>query len=401
MNKKRSYEVQVRNRAGEVSKIYMEAESPDDLYGQIARQHMVALDIKESLLSRFFILPRRSEVKKKEVRDLFYEMGTYLNAGLPLERLLYLVSRRERNEQLQNIMKDAHKAVRSGKSLSELLEQHPKIFPRYITASLKAGEESGNMAGSLLEIARLIEKEILLRESFVSSLTYPLILMFTGVASIFLITYFAVPRFARVFSDMDKELPMLLDLMLWVSNHFWMTAAILSVLATGGAGILLYLFQQEKVRQKIDSILVGLPRVGPLIVLFQLSLFFRILGMALQSALPVDKALELANSIISNLSIRKVFISALIDVRKGGRLTATLDKVAWIPEAVTNLMGMAEESGNMDKMSIKVAEIMEQDLDKQLKYLVTLVEPLMILCVSLIIGGVVVSLLYSLFSINF
>lgn len=391
----------MRNRAGELSKLYIEAESPEALYRQIAERHLVALDVKEGLLSRFLALPRRSDAKKKEVRDLFYQMGTYLDAGLPLERLLHLVSKREKNKRLRDIMEEAHRGIRSGKRLSQLFEQHPTIFPNYITASLKAGEESGDLAKTLLEIARLIEKEIYLRDSFISSLTYPLILLVTAVASIFLIIYFAVPRFARVFSDMGKGMPLLLDLMFWISNHFWITIAVLSMLAAGGAGGALYLWRHERGRQRIDSILVSLPRVGPLMVLFQLSLFFRILGMALRSALPVDKALELANSILSNRSIREVFTSALIDVRRGNRFTATLDRVVWMPEAVTNLLGVAEESGSMDEMSIKVAEIMEEDLNRRFKGLIALAEPLMILCVSVIIGGMVISLLYSLFSINF
>lgn len=401
MSKLHSYEVQVRNRAGEVSKVFIEAESLEALYKQIAEQHLLALDVKEGLLSRFYALPRRSKVKKRDVQSLLFQMGTYLRAGLPLAGLLELLSKRERNKELRYIMVETHRGIRSGKRLSELLGLHPAIFPNHITASLKAGEESGNMAESLLETSRLIEKEILLRDALISSLTYPVILLITAVASIFLIIYFAVPRFAQVFADMGKELPLLLALMFQVSKHFWVTIATASVLVGGSAIGMFYFWQQEKARQRLDAIVVGIPRLGQLMVLFQLTLFFRTLGMALRSALPVDKALELANSMLSNQSLKEVFNATLIDVRKGGRLTATMDKVAWIPEVVTNLMGVAEESGSMDEMSIKVSEIMEEDLDKQLKRLVAVAEPLMILGVSLIIGGVVISLLYSLFSINF
>lgn len=401
MSKLHSYEVQVRSRAGEVSKVFIEAESQEALYKQIAEQHLVALDVKEGLISRFYALPSRSKVKKRDVQGLLFQMGTYLRAGLPLAGLLELLSKRERNEELRYIMVETHRGIRSGKRLSELLGLHPTIFPNHITASLKAGEESGNLAESLLETSHLIEKEILLRDALISSLTYPVILLITAVASIFLIIYFAVPRFAQVFADMGKELPVLLALMFQVSKHFWLTIAAASVLVGGSAIGMFYFWQQERARQRLDAIVAGMPRVGQLVVLFQLTLFFRTLGMALRSALPVDKALELANSMLSNRSLKEVFNATLIDVRKGGRLTATLDKVAWIPEVVTNLMGVAEESGSMDEMSIKVSEIMEEDLDKRLKRLVAVAEPLMILGVSLIIGGVVISLLYSLFSINF
>lgn len=402
MNKaQRSYEVRARNRSGEVSKLYLEADSTDELYEEIARRHLVALEVRENIFSRLFALSLRPKVKKTDVRDLFFQMATYLEAGLPLERLLHIVSKRERNNELRSIMSETHRGVRSGKHLSELLQQHSMIFPSYATAAIRAGEESGNLAETLFEVAKLLDKHITLKDSILSALIYPAILLATGTVSIFLIIYFAVPRFAQVFADMGKEMPFLLDVMFGISNHFWITATLLILFVVGGAGGIAYMLQQHKERHRIDALLLRLPWVGPLITMFQMTLFFRTFGTALRSALPTDRALELANSILNNVTIKDVFASALADVRKGGRFVSRFENVSWMPEVAVNLMGLAEESGSMDEMSLKVAGIMEENLDKRLKALTAVIEPLLILCVSVVIGGVVISLLYSLFSINF
>ena len=401
MNKKRSFEIRVRNRAGEVSIMHMEAESTKELYEQIAKRHLLALEVKENLLSRFFMPVKKSRVKNKNIRDLFFQMGTFLNAGIPLEKLLLIILKQKKDKNLHTVLDEVYSGIRSGKRLSSLFAHYPEIFPGYVTASLKAGEESGGMADSLLEISKLIEKEIKLKDSLISSLTYPAILLFTAFASIFLIIYFAVPRFAQIFSDMGKEMPFILNIMFFASTHFWLTLIFILVFVSVIAGSLLIVWRNEKSREKFESAIINAPRIGQLLVNFQLSLYFHILGMAMKSSLPVDKGIELANSTLFSRPLKDIFTAALTNIRKGGRLSDTLENVSWMPENITALIGVAEESGQMDEMSIRASLILGQDLDKSLKILIDLAEPVMILFVSIIIGGVIITLLYSLFSINF
>ncbi|WP_027352875.1 type II secretion system F family protein [Desulfosarcina sp. BuS5] len=401
MNRKRSFEIQARDRAGNVLNIHIDAESTEALYRELSKRHLFALEVKENLLRRFFILPKQSGVKKREIRDLFFQMGTYLDAGISLEKLLKLLHKQQKNIHLKASIDEIHKGVRSGQRFSELILQHPSVFPGYIAASLKAGEESGNIAGSLLEISRLLDLEIKLMDSLISSFTYPLILLITAVVSIFLIIYFAVPRFAKMFADMGKPMPFILNIMHAASIHFWMTACTAFLLTAATAGGLIFAWKSNKLRSRLDNFLINVPKIGPILVNYQLSLYFRLLGMAIRSSLPADKGIELANSTLISKSIKKVFDTALIDIRKGGRFSSVLQKISWMPDSVTSLIDVAEESGDMGKMSLKISNIIGEDLNTGLTKLIALAEPVMIVFVSLIIGGVIISLLYSLFSINF
>ena len=399
MNKR--FTVKVRNRAGETETIHRDAESAESLYRQLAREQLVALDVSEDMVRRFLSLPVKRGAGKKEIRDFFFQMSTYLDAGIPLEKIFDIVSRQPAHASLQPVIKEVLRGIRSGKRLSELLAGYPDIFPGYITAALMAGEESGRLTESLASISAIIDKEISLKESLISALTYPLILLSTACLSVLLIIYFAVPRFVVMFADMGRELPIFLKLMSIVSGNFLLTMAGLGITGAAIIAAVLYVRQNPELRQRVEIRLFHMPRLGELIISFQLTLYFRILGMALQSSLPVDRAIELANSTLFSHPIQKVFSELYREIRKGSRMAEVLGRASWMPDTVISLVSAAEESGQLEEMSFKIADIIGRDLDTLLKKIIALAEPLLILFVSVIIGGVIISLLYSLFSINF
>ena len=399
MNKR--FTVKVRNRAGETETIHREAESAELLFQQLAREQLVALDVSEDMVRRFLSLPVKQGAGKKEIRDFFFQMSTYLDAGIPLEKMFDIVSRQPAHASLQPVIKEVLRGIRSGKRLSELLAGYPDIFPGYITAALMAGEESGRLTESLASISAIIDKEISLKESLISALTYPLILLSTACLSVLLIIYFAVPRFVVMFADMGRDLPIFLKLMSLVSGNFLLTMAGLGITGTAIIAAILYIRQDPELRQRVETRLFHMPRLGELIISFQLTLYFRILGMALQSSLPVDRAIELANSTLFSHPIQEVFTELHREIRKGSRMAEVLGRVSWMPDTVISLVSAAEESGQLEEMSFKIADIIGRELDTLLKKIIALAEPLLILFVSVIIGGVIISMLYSLFSINF
>ncbi len=398
----RSYRVTVRNRSGVEETIDINASCLDELYRKLASQNRVAIDVKENLLNRFILTGWRHKLSRKEIHALFDQLSTYLDAGVPLEKAFEIFSKEASfSARFQQFISDVHKGLRSGKKLSDMLAENPDIFQKHIAATIRAGEESGKLVESLTAVASLIKREIKLRESVISALTYPLILLSTACLSVLLIIYFAVPRFARMFLDMGKEMPVIMKAMFYVSNHFWLSTGSALLIVASATALGMQLLRQAEFREKLEKLLIKTPGIGRLLLSYQYAIYFRILGMALQSSLPIDKGLELSLSSLITDSLKKKFNEVLLDVRKGKSMSASLSGDDLVPSSVVNLLRVAEESGRLDEMSIKIADILGDEVNRDLKKFVSLAEPLIILFVSIIIGGIIISLLYSLFSINF
>ena len=393
-----TYKILARNKHGETEKLNLEANSETDLYAQLRQKRLKALKIQQPLP---FFLSRSPQkgLKKKQLSQLFYQISLFLDAGLQLEKVLTLLARQSATASTRSILKGLIKDIRGGSSFSQALARQDPSIPDHFISTIKSGEYAGELSSTLNRLSSLLEKQQKIKSNLISSLTYPAILTLTGIACIVLIVLFAVPKFVSIFADMDKQIPVVLSILNHISQNIILYGFTLLLLIA--AVVLAVLAGRNKGKSVFAAQIVKIPVVGDAIIKYNLTVFFRSLGAMLATATGIDKALAMSVNVVGNPHLKQLFQDSLTQVKKGAQFSSTLSGDKHIPDYVSSLLSVSESSGTMDKVCIKIADLIDEDLEEQLKRATQMAEPLLILSISAIIGSIVISLLYSLFSINF
>lgn len=384
----------------------LEAPSQRDAMSKLAEQGQTPVSVaasgtSESIFSREFTLPwQRGRVSRKELLIFTQELSTLVKAGLPLDRSLSLLADLTDNEHLSEIVRRALREIKSGKSLSDALNEHPQVFPRIYVNMVKAGEMGGVLDQILERLVEYLQNAQELREYLRSALIYPTILTFVSMASIIIMLTFVIPRFAEVFADANMPVPLPMEIMLavsgFVTSYWWL------ILLTGAAiGYLTqrYLATPEG-RLAWDSAKLRTPLLGPLLQRLEVSRFARTLGTLLKSAVPLIQSINIVKEVISNRRIADAMEPLKSGVKKGEGLAKPFRETAVFPAFAVHLLEVGEETGKLDAMLLQIADAYDRELRTATKDLLALVEPAIILFMGVVIGIMVVSMLYSIFSIN-
>ncbi|HSR52698.1 MAG TPA: type II secretion system F family protein [Acidobacteriota bacterium] len=384
----------------------LEAPSQNDAMSKLAEQGQTPVSVAlsgaaESIFQREFALPwQRGGVSRKELLIFTQELSTLVKAGLPLDRSLSLLSDLTENEKLSEIVRQALREIKSGKSLSDALNEHPQVFPRIYVNMVKAGEMGGVLDQILERLVEYLQNAQELRDYLRSALIYPAILTFVSLASIVIMLTFVIPRFADVFEGANMPIPLPMQIMMGVSGfitgYWW-----LIVLAFLGIWYVTqrYLATPEG-RLKWDSLKLRMPLLGTLLQRLEVSRFARTLGTLLRSAVPLIQSINIVKEVISNRRIADAMEPIKSGVKKGEGLAKPFRETAVFPAFAVHLLEVGEETGKLDAMLLQIADAYDRELKTATKDLLALVEPAIILTMGLIIGVMVVSMLYSIFSIN-
>ncbi len=398
-----SFEYKAVNKEGKHFDGLLEAIDRGAAAFTVRNMGLIPLDIRESRTkSSALKLPRiRFErITRKDILFFTEELSTLVSAGLPLDRSLAITRELAPKHALRLIIDDLLKQIKGGKSLAESLAAHPKHFSRLYVSMVRAGEAGGVLDVILDRLSEFERTADELRSYLTASLVYPVLLSAVGIGSLGILFYFVIPRFATIFEDIGAEIPtstlFMLTISSFMTSYWW---AILAGLAVAALLIRAWLQTPSGSRSR-DVIILKTPLLGPTLLKMEVSRFSRTLGTLIGSAVPLIAGVRIVENIANNQILAEA-ISKIADGAKRGEGVATPMREAGVfPGLAVHLVGVGEETGRLDTMLLKLADVYEKDVMTSVKALTAVFEPLIILVMGILIGTVVLSMLMAIFSIN-
>ncbi len=354
----------------------------------------LGMNISEQFLSLF------QGVSSKDVMVFTQDLATLLEAGLPVDRALSLLIESAENDRFKKVVKDILKTVQGGGYLSDALSKHPRAFTSFYVSMVRAGEAGGVLEAVLTRLGEFLESSQELKDYIKSAMVYPIFLVAVGGLSIIILLTFVIPKFSIIFSDMGQAIPlstrMLLGLSHLLQSYWW------AIIAVSGMG---YFFAKKYLntpagRLKFDRRKMSFPVLGELIKKIEVGRFARTLGTLTGSGVPILQALTLVKDIMGNKVVSRAMENVYTRVKEGDRLSKPLRDTGIFPPLAIQMITVGEETGRLDRMLIRVAESYEKMVRNNVKRLISLLEPTMILVMGLVVGFVVVSMLMAVFSMN-
>jgi len=343
----------------------------------------------------------QGQVKARELAALTQQLAMLLEAGLPLDRALGIQEELATSPRIKSITGDVLRSVRGGVSFGDALaKHHPRPFSRLYINMVRAGEKGGVLEVTLKRLSELLEDAQAFRDALVSALIYPSLLALVGSATVVFLMTFVIPRFADIFRDLGQAIPVptqiLLSASTWLQQLWWAVA--LGALAAALAGRVI--LSTASGRLRADRVLLRLPVVGELALNTEVARFTRILGTLLQSGVSMVGALTVVRDMMSNQLLAAAVARLGEGVKRGTGLTRPMIESKAFPPLAIHMVRVGEETGRLDDMLLKAAAAFESETRSQVKRLIALAEPSIILAVGLLVGFIVVAMLLAIFSIT-
>ena len=379
----------------------IEADTEAAALSRLGREGVFPVSIAE--LGAPSASPLRAWPRRVAPRTLAYtthQLADLLGGGLPLLSALTLLAKQTEHAGLRRVIESLAAAVRDGRSLSESLADHPQVFPPLYRSLVKAGEVGGGLEPALNRLAELGEHDAELRSRIASASAYPLFVLGVAVAmTIFLMAY-VIPKLSLVLLETGQLLPLPTRVLLALSGAVtrWWWALLLG--GTAG-GVALRLWHASPAgRAAVDRALISVPALGAMVRQVETARFARNLGTLLGQGVPILQALEVVAENIANVTLRAAVTRVLDAVRDGASLAAALAATRQFPVFVSNMVAVGEESGTVDAALLKVAAAYERDIDRTMRTLTTILEPVLLLVVGTMVLGIVLAMLLPVFQIG-
>lgn len=340
-------------------------------------------------------------VKTKVMCTFTRQLATLIDAGLPLLRGLRVLERQEKNPTLRGVIFQLAQGVEGGSTFSEALAQHPKIFNRLFVSMVKAGEMGGVLEVVLNRLAEFMEKAQKIKGKVVAAMFYPSAVITVAVTILSVLLVYVVPKFEEIFRDMleGASLPAFTQLVLGISrmvkNH-----AIITVGCVAGFVILLKLILRTKLgRRLFDKFKLNFPIFGPVVSKVAISRFSRTLGTLVSSGVPILQALTIVKETSGNVIIGNAVSAVHESVKEGETITAPLEAANVFPPMVISMVDVGEQTGALPEMLMKIADTYDEDVDNAVSAMTSLLEPIMIVCLAVIVGSIVIALFLPLITL--
>jgi type II secretory pathway component PulF len=344
---------------------------------------------------------RPGRVSKGDVEAFTRQLANLLAAGVPLSRALNILSREASKPATARLWATVHDHVTGGMSLADALSLHPRAFSAVYVAMVRAGETGGFLDVVLEQIATFRSREQDLKNKITSALLYPAILaVLAGGIMVFLLMFF-IPRFSQMFAEFGGSLPALTRAIVGASQllvKYWFLLVLIAVAVIFGIRRAL---SSEEGRRFLERAMLGSPLFGRAVARFALVRFSRMLGTLVGAGVPLVAALRVAKEAIGNQVLADTVDGAIEDVQHGKALARSLEGCRVLfPSSVIEMISVAEESSRLDKELVRLAANYEQELDRYLKMLVTMIEPALLFIMAALVGTIVIGMLLPIFSLQ-
>lgn len=337
---------------------------------------------------------------RQEVLSMTSELAVLLRAGLPLDRALKVLIDMAVQPQMQFLLNDLLKAVKGGKALSIAMQSHEKIFGSFYISMVRSGEASGQLSEVLDRLVEYLENAKANRDSVVSALIYPAILLVVAVLSIVLMLGFVVPQFESLFEDMGEALPLLTQMVLSGADFIKSWGWLLLIVLIGGGIVFRNWSSTDQGRTALDKRMLGLPLAGGIVFEFEVSKFARTTGTLLGNGVSLLKAISIAIDTVDNRVIRDALQVLPPAVKGGQRMSIALEESKMFTPMVIQMIRVGEESGSLDKMLLELAKVFDDHVQSGVKRGLALLEPILILTMGFIIAVIIIAILMGILSVN-
>ncbi len=338
-------------------------------------------------------------VKDKEMAIFTRQFSTMVDGGLPLVQCLTILAEQSESKNLRSVTATIARNVEGGATLADSLRKHPRTFGDLYANMVEVGEAGGILDVVLQRLAIYIEKAASLKRKVKSALVYPTTIIAVAMLVITFMLTFVIPTFAAMFKDMGAELPMPTRIVIGLSDAVRGSIWLIALATVGGAFAVRSYHRTEKGRSTIDALLLKLPVFGAIIRKVAVARFTRTLATLVQSGVPILEALRITASTAGNKVVEKAVLRCRASVTEGKALTEPLKLSGVFPPMVTQMVAVGEQTGALDVMLSKIADFYDDEVDTAVAMLTSLLEPLMIVFLGVVVGGLVVAMYLPIFKL--
>lgn len=334
-------------------------------------------------------------------RNIFFrQLANLFEAGMILTRALRTLAEQTENPKLRLVIDQLREDVQNGSPLADAMEKHPKLFPQMYCSLIRAGETGGMLDEVLWRIVAFGEQEEELRGKAIAAMVYPIFLLLVGTAAIFILVSFVFPKFISVFAEFNAKLPtptlITMAVCGFMGKWWW---AVLLVLAGMVAGIVSYV-RTENGRKNWDAFLLKVPVLRTVILKYEMAKFARTLGTLLDNGVPILLALRITAATMGNVLIRAEVATIHDGVTDGEAMSESLKRCKFFPPMVVGMFATGEESGRIGAVAKRVADAYDIEVDRAVKALTALFEPLLVVVMGVIVGFLVISMLLPMMTLS-
>ncbi len=383
---------------GVVKKGEMEAPSEAAIRIHLRQQNIIPTSIKTQSKDINIPFTVKKKVPQRAVAIFTRQLATMIDAGLPLVQSLEVLSSQQEHKIFKNIIRGIREDVEAGSTFAGALKKHPVTFNELYTNLVVAGEEGGILDTILNRLATYIEKAEALKKKVKSALIYPATIVTVAVAVVIILMLFVIPTFETMFKSAGQSLPLPTLIVLAISKAIKNTFYII----IPAIFLLLYLFKRyyktESGRAVVDRLLLKSPVFGPLFRKIAVARFSRTLGTLVSSGVPILDGLSIVSRTSGNRAIELAIMNARASIREGETIAEPLGRSGHFPPMVIQMIAVGESTGALDAMLSKIAEFYEDEVDVAVGNLTSLLEPLLMIFLGVVIGGVVIAMYLPIFN---
>jgi type IV pilus assembly protein PilC len=393
------FKYQGPNRSGSSVSGVMTANSKADLQNLLRRQQITPTKMSEK--GKEFNMPTfGGGVNAKELAIFTRQFSVMIDAGLPLVQCLEILASQQENKFFQKVLVNTRSMVESGSTLSTAMRSSPKVFDGLYVNMVEAGETGGILDIILQRLSTYIEKNVKLQRAVKSALVYPVGVLTVAGGVITLLLWKVVPIFSTLFTGLGVTLPLPTKIVIMLSNFIGSYFGLLLLVAMIGSVVGLKVWYGTPTGKFVlDTIVLKLPVIGMLMKKIAVARFTRTLGTLISSGVPILEGLDITAKTSGNAVVERALQKVRKALEEGKSLTEPLKECDVFPGMVTQMIAVGEQTGAMDAMLQKIADFYEEEVDAAVKDLLTALEPVMIVFLGLVVGGVVISMYLPLFSL--
>ncbi|WP_415880836.1 type II secretion system F family protein [Methylomonas sp. TEB] len=341
------------------------------------------------------------KLSQKEIGMLTGELATLLESGLPLDRsLTILMQLTEENPKLNKLVGEVLEKVKAGKALADALESQSGVFSKFYLNMIRAGEMGGNLGGVLLRLSEYMERSQELKDTVSTALIYPAILLLMSLASLFVMLTFVVPQFKEMFDSAGQALPVptqiVIGLAEFLQSYWW----VLLIVIVGSVQTIKLQLADPAGKKAWDGRLLKFPLFGDIILTMEIANFSRTFGTLLGNGVSILKSLGIVRETVGNIVLADLLEHAEAQLKQGRTMSDALAQQNLFPKLAVQMIKMGEETGKLEEMLMRVATIYDKQLKTTIQRMLALLEPALIISLGLMIGGIIVSILLAILSVN-
>lgn len=386
---------------GHIERGQIDAPSGEAALGQLAARGLMPFETREIRQSRWNIeLNARRRIAIDDIAYMTRSLATLLEAEIPVDETLRLLREQATNNRINQLVDRLLAEVTSGAPLSTALERQGSDIPRVMTSLVRAGEARGTLGPTLAEIAKLLEGQAEVRARIRSALVYPLVLAGVAMVTLGIVLTVLFPSLLQLFEDSQTEPPAILALARDISNLLSKEWALLLPASIAIVVLAVVLVRQAVANGTVERLLVQLPVIGDLRRKLAIAVFTRTLGSLIGNGVQLLEALKITATVVPSVPLAKHLQATAQSLKEGNRLSTSLAADSVIPPAVIRLITIGEEASRLDTMLLHLADMYDRDASRALERGMTLLSPLITVAVGFFVGGIILSVMQAVMSIN-